>query len=84
MQKLDTVELSEPLSTEESARFFQLITFVDRKINKQAYPKKFGAIFTESIREAARKAYMQVDVWLYPEFQRHVGKLMLDGWILFV
>ena len=62
LERLPSYKISEPLTTEESARFYQLITYVDGKVFENAYPKSFMMLFPDNTRDAARKAYMQTDV----------------------
>jgi hypothetical protein len=74
-EKLPEIELSKPLSDEDSAYFYQFILFVKEKVKQNVYPPSFEELVSENVVKVARKKYIDFDKCLHTDTQREIGKL---------
>ena len=73
-QNLQDIKLSAPLTDEESAYFFQVLQYIDSKVQEGAYPPEFSQLVTEPIKNLAKKRYTELDNCQHEKWKEEMGK----------
>ena len=76
LEKLSKLKLSKPMSEIEAAQLYQLIMFVDDKVENVKYPPEYKDIFSEAVRKASKKAYLSQDVCHDKDIQNEIGNYL--------
>ena len=73
LEKLSKLKLNKSMNQYEAAQLYQLIIFVDEKVDDAKYPPEYKLIFSDSLRKAAKKAYLAQDVCHDKDMQNEIG-----------
>ena len=73
--KLSDIKLTRPLTDEESAYFYQVLLFVQNKIEDGHYPPEYENLISDSVKNLAKKRYIDFDDCKHQEMKKEMGNL---------